>query len=298
MILLSLIIILLLIFPVSARPEYVTQTGQPCSVCHSNSSTGELSATGEAFAVTHQWPPGEINTGQKLIKSTFGFIHLLASMIFVGSMVFVHLIHTARILSLSGVPKKELKLGWISLFFIGTSGIFLTLNRFHDLDGLLNSQSGRLVFGKIILFSIMVTFAALVTLVINKRLKTSPHHHPLLEGIESEMTPVQLQKFDGSSGETFVGFAGVIFDVTGSRLWKQGKHMGRHTAGSDLTLDFREAPHGPEVLDKFQAVAGLKTDKVHVKPSRVVKVFKTLAVINFICALLAVLLSALIAWPI
>ncbi len=66
----------------------------------------------------------------------------------------------------------------------------------------------------------------------------------------------ELQKFDGAEGnKAFVAFEGRIYDVTDSRLWKNGKHFKSHQAGHDLTAAMKAAPHGPEVFDKFTAVA-------------------------------------------
>ncbi|MCK4928611.1 MAG: hypothetical protein KAR76_02640 [Methanosarcinales archaeon] len=293
---LPLLIFILFTPPTTALPEYASQTGQSCTTCHSDIATGELTDMGKAFSLTHQWPPGEVSSTRRIMVSFVGFIHMLSAMILVGSMVFVHIIHTSGTLAVSGVPKNELKLGWISLTFIAASGIYLTVNRFHDLDGLLNTDPGRLVMGKIFLFSIMVTFASLLTFVINKKLKNAPHHHSLMEEIDSEMTLEELEIHDGSSDTTYIAYTDVIFDLSNSRLWKRGMHMRKHNAGTDLTVALREAPHGQEVLNAFQIVSRIKQEKVEISTNIPVRVFKAAAVINFMCALLAVLLSALIAW--
>jgi len=46
--------------------------------------------------------------------------------------------------------------------------------------------------------------------------------------------------------------------VTGSRLWKNGKHY-EHWAGQDLTEELVEAPHNENVFDKFEIVGKLET---------------------------------------
>lgn len=291
------LLILLLSTPALSRPEYAQNTGQSCSTCHTDSTIGELNDMGKAYSVTHQWPPGEVSHGQNIVVSIVGFVHLFVSMILVGSMFFVHTIHKASTLVMSGVPRNELKVGWISLFFIGISGIYLTLMRFNSLDGLLNSYPGRLVVGKIILFSIMVIFASVVTLVINKRLKSAPSEALLDNSINKEMNLKELKIFDGSASKAYVAYAGVIFDVTDSRLWKEGLHMRKHRAGEDLTMAFMEAPHGPDVLDRFKIVANVTGEGRASQTSSTAKIFMTLAAINFISAIIVVLLSALLAWP-
>lgn len=290
------ILILLLAPPAPAVPEYAADTAQPCSTCHTDTTTGELTDTGKAYSVTHRWPPGDVDTGKKVSTTIAGFVHLLSSMILVGSMVFVHTIIKADTIGRTGVPGSELKIGWISLFFIGISGIYLTIIRFHTLDDLLYSYPGRLVVGKIVLYSIMVAFAAVVTLAINKRLKSDLYQYPVSEEIDTVMTPEELSEYDGSSGKSYVDYGGLIYDVTESRLWKNGIHVRRHRAGTDLTQALTEAPHGSDRLDAFPLVGQIKQSGLK-GPGAAFRIFKVMAVTNFFISLLAVLLSALLSWP-
>jgi len=57
--------------------------------------------------------------------------------------------------------------------------------------------------------------------------------------------------------EVWVAFRGLIYEVTESRLWRNGKHY-QHWAGQDLTAEFAEAPHEEWVFDKFPPIARLK----------------------------------------
>ncbi|MGR3809983.1 cytochrome b5 domain-containing protein [Jiulongibacter sp. NS-SX5] len=57
--------------------------------------------------------------------------------------------------------------------------------------------------------------------------------------------------------EIWVAFKGMIYNVTGSRLWKNGKHY-EHWAGQDLTEELKDAPHTESVFEKFEAVGLLK----------------------------------------
>jgi predicted heme/steroid binding protein len=54
-----------------------------------------------------------------------------------------------------------------------------------------------------------------------------------------------------------VAYQGIIYDVGGSRLWRDGKHY-EHWAGQDLTDELEEAPHTETVFKKFKAVGKLK----------------------------------------
>ena len=53
--------------------------------------------------------------------------------------------------------------------------------------------------------------------------------------------------------EIWVAFAGKIFDMTTSKLWKNGKHY-EHWAGQDLSAELKDAPHTETVFQKFKQV--------------------------------------------
>jgi predicted heme/steroid binding protein len=70
-------------------------------------------------------------------------------------------------------------------------------------------------------------------------------------------TPGQLALRNGSDRpEIWVGYKGYIYEVTNSRLWRNGKHY-EHWAGQDLTDEFPDAPHTETVFDKFKAIGKL-----------------------------------------
>jgi len=72
----------------------------------------------------------------------------------------------------------------------------------------------------------------------------------------------ELEKYDGKqNNKIYVAYAGKVYDVTESRLWRTGEHLKTHKAGHDLTRGMAAAPHGPEVLDKFKQVAELIEEK-------------------------------------
>jgi predicted heme/steroid binding protein len=58
--------------------------------------------------------------------------------------------------------------------------------------------------------------------------------------------------------QIWVAFKGLIYEVTESRLWRNGKHY-EHWAGQDLTEELADAPHSESVFEKFQLVGRLKT---------------------------------------
>ena len=56
--------------------------------------------------------------------------------------------------------------------------------------------------------------------------------------------------------QIWVAYLGMIYDVTESRLWRNGKHY-EHWAGQDLTNELKDAPHTEEVFKKFVVIGRL-----------------------------------------
>lgn len=56
--------------------------------------------------------------------------------------------------------------------------------------------------------------------------------------------------------QIWVALKGFIYDVTESRLWRNGKHY-EHWAGQDLTEELADAPHTETVFEKFVVVGRL-----------------------------------------
>lgn len=56
--------------------------------------------------------------------------------------------------------------------------------------------------------------------------------------------------------DIWCAYAGLIYDVSGSRLWRNGKHY-EHWAGQDLTDELADAPHADWVFAKFPVVGKL-----------------------------------------
>ena len=70
-------------------------------------------------------------------------------------------------------------------------------------------------------------------------------------------TPSQLALRNGQDKpEIWVAFEGLIYDVSESRLWKNGKHY-EHWAGQDLTHELKDAPHTRQVFEKFIVIGVL-----------------------------------------
>lgn len=56
--------------------------------------------------------------------------------------------------------------------------------------------------------------------------------------------------------EIWIAYQGKIYDVSASRLWRNGKHY-EHWAGQDLTPELADAPHNEKVFEKFEVIGEL-----------------------------------------
>lgn len=74
----------------------------------------------------------------------------------------------------------------------------------------------------------------------------------------TQFTRSQLALHNGQDKSTiYVAFQGRVYDVTTSRLWRNGKHY-EHWAGQDLTAELADAPHGKKVFERFTCVGELQ----------------------------------------
>ena len=81
-----------------------------------------------------------------------------------------------------------------------------------------------------------------------------------------EFDIAELKKFDGNNGRpVYVAHKGKVYDVSNSKLWKNGLHMKRHHAGHDLTVDIQGAPHEPDVLERYPQIGTLKKEVVELE---------------------------------
>ncbi len=70
----------------------------------------------------------------------------------------------------------------------------------------------------------------------------------------------QLALRNGQDKEDiWIAYQGIIYDVTNSRLWRNGKHY-EHWAGQDLTAELANAPHTELVFKKFEIVGSLQNN--------------------------------------
>jgi predicted heme/steroid binding protein len=75
--------------------------------------------------------------------------------------------------------------------------------------------------------------------------------------MKSDLPPVTRAQLALRNGQDkpqiWIAYKGTVYDVTTSRLWREGKHY-EHWAGQDLTDELPDAPHTDEVFGRFQAI--------------------------------------------
>jgi predicted heme/steroid binding protein len=115
--------------------------------------------------------------------------------------------------------------------------------------------------------------------------------------LSKEMTPVQLSVFDGKEGRpACIAYKGIIYDITNSRLWKNGQHMMKHRAGTDLTETLKLAPHGEDkVLAMPQVGMCVADDRKPEKPLYE-KVFYLFAYMNLALVFVIIFVISLWRW--
>lgn len=73
-----------------------------------------------------------------------------------------------------------------------------------------------------------------------------------------QFTEQELRQYNGQEGRpAYIAYNGQVYDVTSSKLWKNGSHFKKHFAGCDLTEAISNAPHAEEVFENFTPIGVL-----------------------------------------
>ena len=261
-----------------SRPEYAASTGLACAECHEHGAdAGPLTDTGTAFLEAGH-TLGESSRGRlaaSWLKGLVRYIHLVFAVVWFGAIVYIHLFVRARRLT-KGLPRGEVRLGWVSIGVMSVTGVLLMLWRLSSPQELWTTTFGIVLLWKLAAFLVLVAVAALVTLKLDRRMKEAAAEEG---GV-------------GKCGHTRFVYDGRLYDVSGSQLWKDGVHMARHRAGTDLTGALEDAPHGEEVLSRVQDVGPAAGDAC--PPPREARLFVRLAFFNLV--LIAFILFCVSYW--
>jgi predicted heme/steroid binding protein len=282
---------------VYATEEFAAQTGQKCAVCHLDpTGGGELTVAGKTFAVTrHESTESPAaSMFEKAFRLLIGYVHFLTAIFWFGTILYVHLVLKPTYAA-SGLPRGEVRVGLLSMAIMGISGAILAHYRINSIETLLHTRFGILLLIKVSLYLIMVLSAMFVIIFIGPRLKAK-RREPHSGATTGEMTSDDLAACDGKDGRpAYFAFEGTIYDASGSRFWKQGVHMGRHYAGSDLTEALKLAPHGGDKIAVLPSVGSLVADAPRKKALHE-RVFYVMAYMNLMIVFLIVLILSLWRW--
>ncbi|MFC1725449.1 DUF2231 domain-containing protein [candidate division KSB1 bacterium] len=67
---------------------------------------------------------------------------------------------------------------------------------------------------------------------------------------------------DENGNHILIAFDGKVYDISQSKMWKNGMHMNKHEAGIDLTKEIKAAPHDAVVMEKVKQVGIV--EEVHI----------------------------------
>ncbi|TAN43506.1 MAG: cytochrome B5 [Nitrospirae bacterium] len=288
----------LALFPanVLSTVEYSRQTDRPCSSCHRDPSGGGfLTQNGEAYRddLRIRGEYRMLSPLQRVIRFIIGYLHMITAIAWFGTILYVHLVLKPAYAA-GGLPRGELRLGWISIGVMAVTGTLLSISRVPSWHMLFHTRFGILLFIKILLFLIMVSTAVFVTFVVGPRLRRKREAAP--PGTAGEMTPARLSECDGKEGHpAYIAYKGTVYDVSDSRLWPEGIHLRRHHAGTDLTDILKDAPHGEEKLLTLPVAGRLLAEKEMPKPPHLA-VFYFFAYMNLVIILGVVFVISLWRW--
>lgn len=284
--------------PSSATEAYAEKTGIECEVCHLDPlGGGVLTEYGKGYQLSIS--PETLHTRDKqsalsrIIRLISLYIHIVTAFMWFGTILYVHLVLKPAYAS-KGLPSGEVKVGLVSMAIMAATGTILTYFKVPSMSQILESYFGILLLIKIIIFSIMVSSALYVVFFLGPKLKKKK---TALAPSSSNLTFEELESFDGEEGRpAYFAYMGKIYDVSQSKLWRNGNHMKRHQAGVDLTKILSQAPHGEDKILSMPEVGTIL--KVAAKPKGDLhqKVFFFMAYMNLGLVFTISLILALWRW--
>lgn len=265
-----------------ATVSYAEKTGKDCIYCHKKADGGsELNENGTAYKASLYDAFGI----KRLFRFIIYYIHLFFAIMWFGTILYVHIILKPGYAA-KGLPRGELMLGWLSIFIMFFTGMTLTFLRFETFGEILSTRFGIILVVKVTIFLLMVLSAFFVTIFLGPKMK---------QKIKSKKDEGFLEFYDGKEGrKAYIAYNGKVFDVTESKLWKNGVHMMRHTAGGDLSEALKQAPHKDEVLSRFPEV-NMFFEK-NLKKESIITAFYFIAYTNLVFVFIIIFLITLWKW--
>ncbi|GAB4438128.1 MAG: hypothetical protein OHK0040_09570 [bacterium] len=265
-----------------ATVSYAEKTGKDCLYCHKNpDGGGELNENGIVYNASLK----NDFSFKRVLRFVVYYFHLFFAIMWFGTILYVHIILKPGYAA-KGLPRGELMLGWLSIVIMFLTGITLTYLRFNTFSEIFSSRFGIILTIKVAVFAVMVLSAFFVTVFLGPKMK---------QKVKSKKDEGSLEFYDGKEGRrAYVSYNGKVFDVTDSKLWKNGVHMMRHNAGSDLTEALKQAPHGLDVLSRFPEVQ-MNIDRKSRKEG-VINLFYVIAYTNLAFVFIIIFLITLWKW--
>jgi predicted heme/steroid binding protein/uncharacterized membrane protein len=290
---------LMLLSPPSAfaTSAYARQTGLACGQCHIDPiGGGPLTQAGKSFLADLKlkglYRP--LTMGRQIVRFGIGYLHLMSAILWFGTILYVHLLLKPAYAS-KGLPKGELRLGWLSMTVVLITGVLLTVARVPSLEMFYTTRFGVLLGVKIFLYLVMLSSAIVVTIFIGPRLRKQK---TLTTSLDSGVRTLDdLSQYDGRDDHpAYVAYKGTIYDVTKSRLWKHGSHVMKHSSGRDLTGLLETAPHGEDKILAMPVVGQLLATGEKVSRPFHERLFYFFAYMNLVLVFVITFIIALWRW--
>jgi len=281
-----------------ATQQYAVETGLDCKQCHVHALGGEpLTEEGTRFlaGLKASGRYRSLSTTQHMVRLTIGYFHMLAAIIWFGAILYVHVLLKPAYAS-KGLPRGELRLGFLSMIVVAITGVLLTIARIPSWSAFYTTRFGILLGIKICLYLVMLTSALIVAFFIGPRLKRGLQAAAEIPA-SGLFTKELLSRFNGKEGRpAFLAYKGIVYDVTKSRYWKNGQHMMKHAAGTDLSEFLGSAPHGEDKVLLMQRVGTLAADNQPLKRPFHERLFYFFAYMNLALVFVVTFIIALWRW--
>jgi len=291
----SLVLTCSITSPSNATEQIALETGLQCQHCHLDpSGGGELTQQGEEYFENLLSTGGveELSNANKIIRFIAGYIHVLFAVLWFGTILYVHIVLKPSYAE-KGLPRGEKRVGVLSFFVVGITGIILTNYRIDSIQNVFDTRFGTLLTIKVALYLTMLASAVVVIKIIGPRLGRSTSKQQVQGQPYNYQT---LSNYNGKDGQScYFAYNGKVYDASNSKMWPNGEHMKRHNSGEDLTEALSLAPHGEDVIHRLPVVGDYDESDSHTRDATT-NVFYFVAYMNLVIVFLILLIIALWRW--